>query len=141
MKSAPSITICTARIRSASRRETVEVERPRHVLGVDGEAFLGASGAGVADRQDRDVGLVSAVLARCDVDEGLVVQKLGASFAVNWASRRILMRLVEATALADSSSTSEDLGCAVAEVLVDGRLQLRGDLLARVRRARVAASA
>ena len=33
-----------------------------------------------------------------------------ASFAVNWASRRILMRLVEATALADNSSTTRISG-------------------------------
>ena len=44
--------------------QPVEVERARHVLGVDGEALLGAGGAGVADRQDRDVGLLPAVHAR-----------------------------------------------------------------------------
>ena len=56
--------------------QTVHAERARHVLGVDRETLLGARGAGMTDREDRDVGLCPAVQAGRDVDERLVVEEL-----------------------------------------------------------------
>jgi hypothetical protein len=46
-------------------------------LGEDGQPFLGARGARMPGRQERQVGLGLAVEGGGDVDEGLVMQQLG----------------------------------------------------------------
>jgi hypothetical protein len=110
--------------------EAVEAERAGHVLGVDGETLLGSRRAGVADREDRDVGLCPAVEAGGDVDERLVVEQLGGVLGRELRVAPDLDAARRRDRVGGELVDQQHPGCSLAEVFGDLTLDERRHLLA-----------